>query len=68
MENPNISTLAFVSVPYEELVELLEARSERDLILATAMANGFSSYRIDDLVRGIATVRGLIPREAKDDA
>jgi len=57
----------FVPVRREELINLIKARTERDLILAVAAKNGFDSYKTGDLVEALARLNGFSPRKNAED-
>ena len=54
----------FIAVPYEVFVDLVKARTERDVLL-NAYVNGCEAYRIADIVSAICKINGI---EVKTDA
>lgn len=57
----------FVPVLREDLIGLIRAKTERDVILAVAAKNGFDSYKTGDLVEALARLNGFSPRKNAED-
>lgn len=67
-EKKKSQRLDIVPIHRDELIELLKAKIERNLILAVAVQNNFSSFKIDELLEALAKLNGLISEEEKPDA
>lgn len=53
------SDLVTVRISKYELENLIQARTERDLILAYAIRNNFTGYKMEDLLKALVNLNGL---------
>ncbi|MBP3538681.1 MAG: hypothetical protein J6J62_02430 [Oscillospiraceae bacterium] len=58
---------AGIFISNRELERLIRAQTERDLILGLAARKGLGSYQIDELLRVLMKINGVIP-EGEEDA
>lgn len=60
-------TVSGIYVSKAELETLVKAKTERDIILNLAAQKEFSSYQLDELLKALLKLNGIIP-EGDGDA
>lgn len=55
-----------VPIPAKEYCDLVQAKTELEVILRTAVKNNFNSYRLEETLKMFAEIHGLISEVDSD--